>query len=99
MAIRVERRRPEKDGGDMSEHRGVRAVAIAAAKGVSTAANVSKSDATAERSTNREEMIREAAYFRAERRAFVAGGEFEDWIAAEREIDALLAGHDRLMEA
>jgi hypothetical protein len=61
MAIRVERRRPEKDGGDMSEHRGVRAVAIAAAKGVSTAANVSKSDATAERSTNREEMIREAA--------------------------------------
>jgi hypothetical protein len=38
-----------------------------------------------------ETMIREAAYFRAEQRAFVPGNEFEDWFAAEREIDAMLA--------
>ena len=35
----------------------------------------------------REAMIREAAYFRAERRAFAPGGELEDWFAAERQID------------
>jgi hypothetical protein len=38
----------------------------------------------------REVMIREAAYFRAERRAFASGGEIEDWFAAEREIDDAL---------
>lgn len=35
-------------------------------------------------------MIAESAYLRAERRGFVAGFEEEDWIAAEREVDALL---------
>jgi len=39
----------------------------------------------------RETMIREAAYFCAEQRAFAPGNEFEDWFAAEREIDAMLA--------
>jgi hypothetical protein len=38
----------------------------------------------------RETMIREAAYFRAEHRAFAPGKELEDWIAAEQEVDALL---------
>ena len=33
------------------------------------------------------EMIREAAYYRAERRGFAEGGEIEDWLAAEREIE------------
>jgi hypothetical protein len=36
-------------------------------------------------------MIREAAYFRAEHREFAPGHELEDWLAAEREIDWLLA--------
>jgi hypothetical protein len=41
----------------------------------------------------REKLVREAAYFRAERRGFSPGGELEDWIAAEREVDqALVAG-------
>jgi len=35
-------------------------------------------------------MIAEAAYLRAERRGFAPGGEHEDWMAAEREVDALL---------
>ncbi len=40
----------------------------------------------------REAMIREAAYFRAEHRAFAPGNELGDWFDAEREIDAVLTG-------
>jgi Protein of unknown function (DUF2934) len=36
-------------------------------------------------------MIAENAYYRAQGRGFMPGYEFEDWLAAEREIDALLA--------
>jgi hypothetical protein len=39
----------------------------------------------------RESMIAAAAYYRAEARGFAAGHELEDWLAAEREIDLLLA--------
>ena len=38
----------------------------------------------------RRTMIAEAAYLRAERRGFGPGGEREDWLAAEAEVDALL---------
>jgi hypothetical protein len=41
-------------------------------------------------------MIHEAAYFRAEKRRFMPGHEVEDWAAAEREIDALIADARRL---
>ena len=42
----------------------------------------------------RRAMVAQAAYLRAERRGFTAGGEVEDWLAAEAEVDALLrAGH------
>lgn len=37
---------------------------------------------------DREEMIRTAAYFRAERRGFAPGYEWEDWLAAESEVGA-----------
>ena len=37
------------------------------------------------------QMIREAAYFRAEARGFVGGDPVEDWLAAEAEIDALVS--------
>ena len=41
-------------------------------------------------------MIAEAAYLRAEARGFVPGYELEDWIAAESEVDSLLAAeHSR----
>jgi len=36
-------------------------------------------------------MVAEAAYFRAERRGFATGGEVDDWIQAEIEIDRLTA--------
>jgi hypothetical protein len=39
--------------------------------------------ATAE---ERAELVRMAAYFRAERRGFAAGYEIEDWLAAEAEV-------------
>jgi len=39
----------------------------------------------------RESMIREAAYFRAEQRGFARGQELDDWLAAEAEIDRWLA--------
>ena len=38
----------------------------------------------------RNRMIAEAAYFRAEHRGFAVGGEWDDWIAAEAEIDRLV---------
>jgi len=37
---------------------------------------------------DRAELIAVAAYFRAEKRNFTPGGEIDDWLAAEREIDA-----------
>ena len=39
----------------------------------------------------RQRMIEEAAYFRAEQRGFDVGGEWDDWLLAEAEIDRLIA--------
>jgi hypothetical protein len=41
---------------------------------------------------DRDSMVARAAYFRAEHRSFEPGHELEDWLSAEREIDALLYG-------
>jgi hypothetical protein len=41
----------------------------------------------------RRAMISEAAYLRAEERGFGSGYELEDWLVAEREVDALLSAH------
>lgn len=38
----------------------------------------------------RQSMIREAAYYRAERRGFHPGDEMADWLAAESEVDSLI---------
>lgn len=45
----------------------------------------------------REAMIREAAYFRAEWRGFTDGYAETDWYAAEREVDARLANETGLL--
>lgn len=42
-------------------------------------------------STSRHDEIAEAAYFLSEARGFVPGHELDDWVAAEREIDARLS--------
>jgi Protein of unknown function (DUF2934) len=36
------------------------------------------------------DMIRDAAYFRAQARGFAPGEETDDWLAAEQEIDELI---------
>jgi hypothetical protein len=51
-----------------------------------TAANLERRDIPSF-SESREARIAEAAYWRAERRGFVAGQELDDWLAAEREVD------------
>lgn len=38
----------------------------------------------------REQMIAEAAYYRAEQRGFEPGNEMSDWIQAEADIEAVL---------
>ena len=40
---------------------------------------------------DRYRLIAEAAYYRAEQRGFTPGSELDDWLAAEIEVDALLA--------
>lgn len=42
----------------------------------------------------REQMIAEAAYYKAERRGFNGGDALRDWCEAEAEIDARLRRHD-----
>ena len=37
-------------------------------------------------------MIAQLAYFRAEQRGFAPGGELQDWLEAEAEVDAARAG-------
>ncbi len=39
-------------------------------------------------------LVAEAAYFKAEKRAFAGGSALRDWIEAEAEIDALLNTRD-----
>lgn len=42
-------------------------------------------------SQTRHELIAQAAYFRAQHRAFMPGHEQEDWCAAEMEVDSALS--------
>jgi hypothetical protein len=57
-----------------------------------TTAVTATASAAAVSADERRAMIALAAYVRAERRGFAAGGEAHDWLAAEKEIDALLSG-------
>lgn len=40
----------------------------------------------------REQMIAEAAYFRAQERGFAPGNEMSDWLQAEADVEGLLGG-------
>jgi len=51
--------------------------------------------AAADTADKRQVMIREGAYFRAERRGFAPGHELEDWLLAERDVDAALGADAR----
>ncbi len=39
----------------------------------------------------RRHMIAEAAYYMAEQRGFAQGGDIEDWLLAEKQIDAVIS--------
>lgn len=54
----------------------------------SSAANLGQIGVTGQ---ERHQIIAKAAYLRAERRGFSPGSELEDWLAAEAEIDTVLA--------
>jgi Protein of unknown function (DUF2934) len=43
--------------------------------------------------SRREEMIKQAAYFRSQHRQPCSGKESEDWLAAEEQIDRMLTGY------
>lgn len=49
-------------------------------------AEAAPTNAESQADETREQMIAEAAYYRAEKRGFAPGGEVEDWLAAEAEI-------------
>lgn len=40
---------------------------------------------------DRKRMVSEAAYFLAEKRGFLSGHDLDDWLQAERQIDAQLS--------
>ena len=40
----------------------------------------------------RERLVAQAAYFRAEKRGFAPGGELQDWVEAEAEVLRLTGG-------
>ena len=54
-----------------------------------------KSDAMAATPEMRQQMIAEAAYYKAEARGFSEGDSMADWLAAEQEVDTILAGSGR----
>lgn len=63
----------------------------AARSGSGSRASVGAAGSGAGDECPREQMIAEAAYFRAERRGFSPGNEMSDWLEAEADVVALLA--------
>jgi len=57
-------------------------------------ANASSPSSSAGYDCPREQMIAEAAYFRAEQRGFVPGNEMSDWLQAEADVEALVGVRD-----
>jgi hypothetical protein len=55
------------------------------------AATAARLDSKGVTNEERHQLIAEAAYFRAERRNFTPGGEMEDWLNAEAEVEMKLS--------
>jgi hypothetical protein len=69
-----------------------RAPAKATAATVPTQAMIGAKAVPVVSADERRSLIARAAYLRGESRGFPPGGEAEDWLAAEKEVDALLSG-------
>jgi hypothetical protein len=85
----------ENPKGKRASGEGARAK-LAKAGNAGEAAAASAEEAPAANADRRLQMISAAAYYRAERRGFAPGGEVDDWLAAEREVDELLADESLL---
>lgn len=59
-------------------------------QGKDNAGSRTRRRATADPESERCQMIAEAAYYRAQARNFCPGNELDDWLQAERDIDARL---------
>jgi len=59
-----------------------------------TPARPAPAPAAAASADQRHALIARCAYFRAEARGFSGGDPVVDWLASEREVDALLSGGD-----
>ena len=77
----------------MSERRRKRPYVILPVEAVDPVAQDPRQSAPPER--GRHELIATAAYARAARRGFRDGDPLADWLAAEAEVDAMLAGGER----
>lgn len=66
--------------------------AVAATQDPSRSRLDSGSTATLLDTGQRQEMIRKAAYFRAQQRGFASGQEMQDWLTAEQQVDDWLTG-------
>jgi hypothetical protein len=66
-----------------------------AVKNAASRTKAAESASTGARATlsenERRRMVAEAAYYRALQRGFAAGGEVDDWLAAEQEVEQRLA--------
>lgn len=67
-----------------------KSTAAPAAKSAATPATKSAAK-TVLTPAERMKMIAEAAYYLAEKRGFNGGNELSDWVAAEKQVDALIA--------
>ena len=85
---------PAPRTGKTSKSPPVAATAKAKSRKKTTVSKRASSSRTGEHSPvdgdMRRAMIAQAAYFRAEKRGFVRGGELDDWLEAEREISSVL---------
>ena len=90
---------PTKAYPDQEKKMKTRSESVSKAKGngpgrQARGANTSAPSSPASYDCPREQMIAEAAYFRAEQRGFVPGNEMSDWLQAEVDVEALLETRD-----
>jgi hypothetical protein len=77
---------PLFDQGSMSQFVPMRS-RLAAREAAWVARHAGGPSPASDNAEERERLVREWAYFRAQRRGFVPGHEVEDWLSAERELE------------
>jgi hypothetical protein len=83
MPRQIHSNTPASEPGDSSQADGGELTRTIAGEGGAPAAEQPAADDAG----NRQACIARSAYYRAEKRGFAAGSEFDDWLAAEQEFD------------